>query len=292
MMIYEKPYLIAEIGCNHMGDMEIAKRMIKNLGLSGIPSVKFQKRCPKESLTPEQYNSPHPNPSMSYGKTYGSHREFLEFDIYQHQDLKKECDFYGTEYSTSVWDLTSAKEVVEKINPKMIKIPSACNENRELLTYLCQNYGGEIHVSSGMTKKSDILKILSFFDEMNRKSDLVIYHCVSGYPVQMKDTYLLEIKRLHELFSAHIKGIGFSGHHKGIAIDVAAFCCGATYVERHHTEDRTNKGTDHSCSLELSGISKLWRDLNATYLALQYKEEDIVECEVANMEKLKNIRTL
>lgn len=291
-MLYNPPVLIAEIGCNHMGDIDIAKRMIKRLAISEIPCVKFQKRCPKECLTPEQYNAPHPNPAMSYGKTYGEHREFLEFDVDQHQDLKRECDYYGIQYSTSVWDMTSAKEIVEKVKPESLKIPSACNENKELIEYICEEFEGEIHISTGMTRTDDVMKIISFFGNMNRKEDLVLYHCVSGYPVEMENNYLMEIKKLHGLFSGHLKAIGFSGHHRGIAVDIAAYTLGAAYIERHHTEDRTNKGTDHCVSLEIGGISKLWRDLNATYKSLKYKEGDFAPCEIANMKKLKTIRTL
>ena len=109
---YRKPRMIAEIGCNHKGDMEIAKEMIKMAAIyCHADVVKFQKRCVKELLTPEQYNAPHPNPAFAYGKTYGEHREFLEFDLEQHAQLKAWCEEFGITYSTSVWDLTSAKEI-------------------------------------------------------------------------------------------------------------------------------------------------------------------------------------
>ena len=112
--------------------------------------VKFQKRCNRELLTPEQYAAPHPNPANSYGKTYGEHREYLEFTVEQHAQLKAWCDELGITYSTSVWDLTSAKEIAS-LHPELIKIPSACNNHYEMLEWLCENYDGEIHVSLGMT---------------------------------------------------------------------------------------------------------------------------------------------
>jgi len=132
MIEYKEPYFVAEIGQNHNGIFSNAIELIKELSIIGVPCVKFQKRCPRECLTPEQYNSPHPNESVSFGNTYGAHREFLEFSWEQHQDLKKYCDELGIEYSTSVWDMTSAKEIVEKVRPKLVKIPSACNENKKL----------------------------------------------------------------------------------------------------------------------------------------------------------------
>ena len=107
-MEYLKPFVIAEIGCNHKGDMDIAKRLIRTAAIyCEVDAVKFQKRCNRELLTPEQYNAPHPNPANSYGKTYGEHREFLEFTVEQHRELKEYCEEMNIVYSTSVWDLTS-----------------------------------------------------------------------------------------------------------------------------------------------------------------------------------------
>jgi N-acetylneuraminate synthase len=120
-MNYIKPRIIAEAGCNHKGDMEIAKELIKIAAIyCKADIVKFQKRNNKELLTEEQYNAPHPNPCNSYGDTYGEHREFLEFSVEQHAELKKWCEEYGIAYSTSVWDLTSAKEIAS-LNPELIK---------------------------------------------------------------------------------------------------------------------------------------------------------------------------
>lgn len=106
------PKVIAEIGCNHKGEMSIAKQLIETAATyCKADVVKFQKRCPKELLTPEEYNAPHPHPENSYGATYGEHREFLELSLDQHKQLKDWCDEYKIEYSTSVWDMTSAKEI-------------------------------------------------------------------------------------------------------------------------------------------------------------------------------------
>ena len=138
-----KPYLIAEIGCNHKGEMEIAHEMIKIAAqFCKVDAVKFQKRNPKELLTEKEYNSPHPNPINSYGSTYGEHREYLEFNKDQHKQLQNWCKEYSVEYSTSVWDKTSATEIAA-LQPKMIKIPSACNLDFELLEILCNEFQGE-----------------------------------------------------------------------------------------------------------------------------------------------------
>ena len=282
-----QPKIIAEIGCNHKGDMNIAKEMIMTAATyCKVDCVKFQKRCNKELLTPEEYNAPHPHPENSYGETYGAHREFLEFTLEQHKQLQEWCNEFGIEYSTSVWDLTSAKEITT-LQPKLIKIPSAINLNKPVLEYLCNNFGGEIHLSFGMTTKDEEEQIVQFFEDKKRAKDLVIYSCTSGYPVPFEDICLLEITRLREAFEKRVKAIGFSGHHLGIAVDSAAVALGAEYIERHYTLDRTWKGTDHAASLEPDGVRKLARDCRAVYKALTYKKEDVLDIEKVQRNKLK-----
>lgn len=294
----QQPVVIAEIGCNHKGDMSIAKDMIKLLSVFKLLSkdayidvVKFQKRTNKELLSKEEYNAPHPHPENSYGKTYGEHREFLEFNLNQHKELKKYCEDNGLTYSTSVWDTTAAKEIVS-INPKLIKVPSASNLNFEMLEELRDNYNGEIHLSFGMTTHEEERKIINFFKEKSRIKDLVIYACTSGYPVPFEDICLGEISRLKNIYGKDVKAIGFSGHHLGIAVDIAALALGATYFERHFTLDRTWKGTDHAASLEYQGMLKLARDLRATNLALSDKEKEILNIEEVQRKKLKRVINL
>ena len=281
------PIIIAEIGCNHKGDINIAKEMIEIAATyCKVDIVKFQKRCNKELLTPEEYNAPHPNPDNSYGKTYGEHREFLEFNLEQHRQLKAWCEEYGIVYSTSVWDLTSAKEITS-LNPQLIKIPSACNLNKPMLQYLCDNFPGEIHLSFGMTSKAEEESIVSFFEQNGRAKDVVLYNCTSGYPVPFEDICLLEITRMREQYGKRVKAIGFSGHHLGIAVDAAAVALGAEFIERHYTLDRTWKGTDHAASLEPDGVRKLARDCRAVAKALTYKEKDVLDIEMVQRNKLK-----
>ena len=192
---YKKPYVIAEIGSNHKGDFKIAKELVKSAAkYCKVDAVKFQKRNNKELLTDVQYNSPHPNPINSYGKTYGEHREFLEFSLEQHYDLKKYCESLNITYSTSVWDLTSAKQI-SSLNPNFIKITSACNNNFNMLKWLCLNFKGKIQISTGMTYLNEIEEIILLFKEQKRNKDLVLYNCTSGYPVPFEDVCLLEIKK-------------------------------------------------------------------------------------------------
>lgn len=283
----EKPKVIAEIGCNHKGSMEIAYDMIKKAAIfCEVDAVKFQKRTPKEMLSEVEYNQPHPNPINSYGSTYGEHREFLEFDIDQHRQLQKWCEELGVEYGCSVWDVTSAKEIIQ-LNPKSIKIPSACNMQLDMLDVICKTFPGEIHISLGMTTHAEEDQLIDFLGKRDRLKDVIIYSCTSGYPVEFEDICLYEITRLKEKFADKVKKIGFSGHHFGIAADIGALTLGAQLVERHFTLNRTWKGTDHAASLELDGMRKLARDLRNVSIALSYKKEEILPVEQVQRGKLK-----
>ena len=180
------------------------------------------------------------------------------------------CKEIGIEYSTSVWDVTSANEIVS-INPKMIKVPSACNNHFEMLN-IEDDYNGDVHISLGMTTPEEVSGIINFFDGDDiLKSRVIIYACTSGYPVPFDELCLLEIKKLINDFGNRVKSVGFSGHHLGIAADVAAYALGAEWIERHFTKDRTWKGTDHTASLEPAGLSKLIRDLDAIHKSMSYR---------------------
>ena len=156
-----------------------------------------------------------------------------------------------------------------------------------MLKWLCNNYEGEIQVSFGMTTHEEEESVIKLFEDNNRTKDLIVYNCVSGYPVPFEDLCLLEITRLRELYEGRVKAIGFSGHHLGIAIDIAAYTLGASYIERHYTLDRTWKGTDHAASLEPDGVRKLKRNLEATYKALKQKPQQILPIEIEQRNKLK-----
>ena len=156
-----------------------------------------------------------------------------------------------------------------------------------MIENLRDNFKGDIHISLGMTTKKEEEEIINFFDENKSLDRLVIYSCTSGYPVPFNQTCLLEISRLVDTYQNKVKSIGFSGHHLGIAIDIAAYTLGAHWVESHFTKDRTWKGTDHAASLEPMGLTKLTRDLKASYASLTFKDNDILDIETPQREKLK-----
>jgi len=282
-MKYKQPIVIAELCCNHAGDMETAKRMIRMAEICGVDVCKLQKRDIESqwSLHPHMYDSPHPNPPNAFGKTYREHREFLEFDVTQHRRLKQYIEQYGMEYSTSVWDIVSALQIID-IDPLFIKVPSAHNTDYPLLDILKKKYTGDIHVSLGMTTEQEREELQIYWeDSMDR---IVLYHCTSGYPVYAPDAYLLEIERLTKI---PCKAIGFSNHHPDINLDFEAQALGASWFEHHVTLDRFAKGTDHSAALEFEALRNLVRGLREGYEALKYKPVEMCQLEWEQRKKLK-----
>ena len=241
----------------------------------------MKKRNPKECVRKELWNEPHPNEIFSYGRTYLDHRNNLELSIEQHKELKEYCESIDIEYSTSVWDITSAKEIIS-LNPKFIKIPSACNNDKDMFNLLINNYDGEVHISTGMTnevERKDLYRKLSLY----KRNRIVIYHCTSGYPVPFDKLYLKEIINLSKNFPK----VGYSNHGYGIATEPVAYALGARYFERHVIDDRLFRHTDSAASLEFQGLSKMIRDIKAISLSLKYKPYQIDEMEMEQRRKLR-----
>lgn len=283
-----KPVIVAEHCCNHMGDFNFALEMIQAAKDSGATYAKFQKWNASEALKEDHYNAPHPNSMHSFGEPYGKHRENLEFSIDQHKEIQKFCNEIGIGYSSSVFDCSSAREVAS-LNPDFIKIPSQKNTNLGLYPILCNEFDGDIHVSTGMTTEDQLDTILAAIDKETNLNRVVIYTTTSCYPCTFEDLHLLRINSFDQKYSdMGIKALGFSGHHNGIAADIAALSLGARYFERHFTLDRTLKGTDHAASLEPQGLKKLVRDINNVDLALTLREKNtILESEKEAYEKVK-----
>jgi N-acetylneuraminate synthase len=282
--------VIAEIGCSHVGSLDRAKLLIKLAKESGADVAKFQKRNPYLSVRRDLWDKPHPNEMFAYGSTYLEHRLKLELSIQKHKILKDYCESINIIYSSSVWDIDSAKEIVS-LNPKIIKIPSPCNNNYDMIDYIFENYNGQIHISLGMTtnlERKSLINKYWFNIEKERRNNIVFYHCVSGYPVPFNEIHLNEITKLYnELESCSPNNIGFSNHGFGIALEPAALALGARWFERHFIDDRTFRHTDASCSLEPQGLLKLTRDLKAVEQALTFKSDHIESIEVEQRKKLR-----
>ena len=296
---FTMPKIIAEIGCNHKGNIQIAKDMILVLkNYCNCEIVKFQKRDNNLLLSNEEFNRPHPEIHNSYGDTYGKHREYLEFNFNTHLNLKKEIEKKGMTYSTSVWDINSTKEIV-KLNPNFIKIPSASNLNFQIHEYLSKKYKKEIHISLGMTTKKEVSEIVNYYKKINQLHRVVLYVCTSGYPVSANEICSFELYSLFKKYGKQVKGFGFSGHHLGISVDLLIFGIASLleyqglgrllYIERHFTLDRTWKGTDHAASLEPEGLKKLIRDIKNAHSSLKFRPEELIKVEKAQRKKLKKI---
>ena len=280
-----KPIVIAEVGATHIGDIGRAKKLILLAKNSGADIVKFQKRNPKESVPFEWWNKSHPNTAYSYGKTYLEHREKLELSAKQHVELKQYCEEIGIEYFCSVWDNTSANDIIS-LNPKRIKIPSAMNMNWDLMGHVYNNFKGEVHISLGMTslieRKEIISQIAEWADCFSRT---IFYHCTSIYPCPFENLYLNEIHNL--VYMVGPTRVGFSNHGYGIATDMAALALGATWFERHFIDDRTFPHSDSSASIEPGGLLKLSRDLKNVAKALRDKPEELETEELEQRKKLR-----
>jgi sialic acid synthase len=281
------PFVIAEVGCNHGGDMVVARRMVTVAAqFCEVDAIKFQKRDPRTLLSREQYAAPHPDPRHAFGETYGAHREYLELGVDQHRELRDLCHASDVIYSTSVWDVPSAQAMID-LEPAFLKVPSAANVNDELLKVLCVDYDGDVHVSLGMTNRAEEEHLIELLDAFGAAHRVVLYACTSGYPVPFEDLSLREIERLTDAYGGIVKAIGFSGHHLGIAADIAALALGATCFERHFTLDRTSKGTDHAASLEPDGMRRLARDLSNVNRGLTSKVAEVLPIEEEQRSKLK-----
>lgn len=281
-MTYNPCKIIAEIGCVHLGSMDRARMLIQNAANCGADYVKFQKRNPDESVPDELKDKPHPNSAFAYGNTYLEHRKALELTIDQHAELRMFCESNNIKYASSVWDMTSAEEIID-IKPNFIKIPSSCNHNEELIKYVYDNYDGDVHVSTGMTSSQDLFKVLQFLSQWPTRT--VIYHCTSIYPCPFDKLNLLEIEELCSIKRMGMR-IGFSNHGYGIAADIAAYVLGAEYIERHFVDDRALRHTDAAASLEPEGLRKLCRDLYNVYTAMTYKK-DLYSEEIEQAKKLR-----
>ena len=283
-MEYKRCQVIAEIGCLHLGCPVRAKMLCFLAKASGADFVKTQKRNPEESTPKHLHNAPHPNPMYSYGSTYLEHRKNLELPIEEHAEIQKYCNEIGIVYTTSVWDITSAREVIA-LNPPLIKVPSACNGNWKMLDILMNEYNGQIHVSTGMTMADELDQIVDRMKHLG--SRLVVYHCTSTYPCPFENLYLKEILKIRDKVEKYGCEVGFSNHGRGIAADIAAYTLGSTWIERHMVDDRTVRHTDSAASLEPDGLKKLCRDLHAVQRAMNERPVKMDEMELEQRNKLR-----
>lgn len=271
-------YLIAEIGINHNGDLNIAKKLIDNAKEANFDAVKFQKRTINKVYTKEALDVYRESP---WGTTNREQKEGLELKYEDYKEIDEYCKKKEIEWFASAWDLESI-EFLEKFNPKFHKIASAMIIDKIFLKKIAEKKKYTF-ISTGMSKVEDIKSAVDIFKEQNCPFELM--HCVSTYPMKPEDANLRTIKALRKMFNCKV---GYSGHENGVAISLAASFFDITSLERHITLDRTMYGSDQAASLEMSGMLNLTRSLEKMAIACgEEKIGHITEEEQAIANKLR-----
>src|SRR5687767_5854059 len=255
-------FVIAEVGHNHGGSVQTACDMIRIAASCGTYAVKLQKRDNATLYSQALLDQPYENEN-SFGKTYGEHREALEFTRPEYLICKQEADRSRVEFFATAFDEPSV-DFLMNIGVPAIKIASGGLTDRPLLRYVAQQHI-PIILSTGGGNYTDIDNAVDVITAQHDK--LAILHCCAAYPVRdWKEHNLACIVALRQMYPNFV--IGWSGHDNGIALAVMAYTLGARIIEKHVTLDRSSKGTDHAFSLEPAGLRKMCRDLKRAHLAM------------------------
>ena len=274
----KKPYLIAEIGINHNGDVKIAKQLIKNAKDCGFDSVKFQKRTINIVYDEKTLDTPRESP---WGKNTREQKLGLEFEKPEYDEIDKYCKELNIDWFASAWDIESLK-FLEDYNLKYHKIASAMIVDHKLLNEIAKSHK-HTFISTGMSSKEDIDNAVDIFKKNNCSFELM--HCVSTYPMKIEDANLITIDQLKNVYNCNV---GYSGHENGVVVSVAAVMLGISSLERHITLDRTMYGSDQSASLEYSGMKKLTESIDKVLLAIGKKSlGKILDEEIPIAKKLR-----
>lgn len=244
-------FIIAEIGINHNGDLEISKKLIDVAAFAGCDAVKFQKRTIDKVYTKDYLDSHRESP---WGTTQRAQKEGLEFGEEEYDEINRYCKDKGIAWFASAWEIDS-QLFLRKYNLKYNKIASAMLTNEELLNLVAEEKK-HTFVSTGMSTLQEIDRAVDIFSKKDCPFELM--HCNSSYPMRNEDANLSVIHTLRERYNCDV---GYSGHEVGLQITLAAIAMGATSVERHITLDRTMYGSDHAASIEPGGLIRLVRDI-------------------------------
>lgn len=269
-------YIIAEIGINHNGSVDIAKQLIDAAKHAGVDAVKFQKRTP-ELCVPEHQRSQMKDTPWGY-ITYLDYRYKVEFDESDYKEIDRHCKEVGIDWFASSWDIPSV-EFIERFNPPTHKVASALLTDHALLRRLRET-NKPIILSTGMSTLDEIQEAVKILDMDN----LVICHTTSSYPCPPDELNLRMINTLKEMFPCPI---GYSGHEVGLVPSTVAVALGACMVERHVTLDRAMWGSDQSASVEPQGIEKLVKYIRVTEQAMGDGVKRVYESEQSSLSKLR-----
>lgn len=270
-------FLVAEIGINHNGDVDNAKKLIDAAAQAGFDAVKFQKRTLDVVYTPEELSQPRPN---HFGDTNGDLKRGLEFGLLEYTEIDMYCKGLGMMWFSSCWDEASV-DFMEQFDLPCYKIASASITDDNLLKHHRQ-YGRPIIMSTGMSTMEQIDHAVDILGREN----LIILHCTSTYPSKPEELNLTTIKTLIDRYGLPT---GYSGHEVGLVTTVAAVALGAQVVERHITLDRATWGSDQAASVEPAGMQRLVNYIRAVEQALGDGQKRVYESELPILQKLRRV---
>ena len=272
----KKTYIIAEIGINHNGSLDTAKKLIDVAAVSGCDAVKFQKRNPDVCVPEHQKDVMRTTP---WGEMkYIDYKYRMEFGQEEYDEIDRYCRAKGIQWSASPWDLDSLEFLMQYDLP-WIKIPSAMITNEQLMKATAAT-DKKVIFSTGMSTYEEIDKAVEWLDN----NDYIMLHCNSTYPAPLEDLNLSCIGTLSERYNCEV---GYSGHEFRLGTSVAAIYLGATYIERHITLDRTMWGSDHMSSVEPQGLIKMVRGIRELEIAHGDGVKKVTEGELAPRKKLR-----
>ena len=271
-------YVVAEIGINHNGDIDIAKKLIESAKRAGVDAVKFQKRTPELCVPPEQQGQMRETP---WGYiSYLDYRYKVEFDEKDYDEIDRHAKEVGIDWFVSVWDEPSV-DFMERYEPTCYKVPSASLTDLELLKHL-RKTGRPLILSTGMSTGDQINKAV----ETIGQKDLVITHATSSYPCDPKELNLRMVDTLRGMFECPI---GYSGHEVGLVTSAVVIAMGSCMVERHITLDRALWGSDQAASVEPGGFRRLVKYIRVVEQALGDGVKKVYPSELSSLEKLRRV---
>jgi N-acetylneuraminate synthase len=272
-------YVVAEIGINHNGSLDLARQLIDAAVDCGCNAVKFQKRTIDTVYSPEELARPRESP---FGQTCGDLKRALEFGFEQYAEIDRYCRAKGIAWFASCWDEASV-DFIEQFAPPSYKIASACLTDDGLLRHHRTKHR-PIILSAGMSTLAQVTHAI----EILGRDDLVVLHCTSTYPSRVEELNLRVIPALENLLGVPV---GYSGHEVGLSPTLAAVALGACVVERHITLDRAMWGSDQAASVEPQGFKRLVRDIRAIEQAMGDGHKLVYASELPIIAKLRRVVT-
>lgn len=276
-----KPFVIAEIGNNHNGSLNLCKVLIERAKANGADAVKLQKRCPEKLFTKKLFNSPYQG-SNSFGPTYGLHRKALEFDKEEWAELFYFADKIGIPLFSTAFDEDSV-DFLEQFDPPAYKIASGCLKDIPLIKKIA-NLEKPMIISTGGGTWEDIERVFKLLYYGYVLTPFCFLHCVASYPNRADEMNLRVIQSMQERYKEII--IGLSDHYQGHTMALASFCLGARIFEKHFTVDHTMPGPDHALSLEPHELQEMVHELSRAQAAMGEPEKRFLPCEEKGIFKM------